>query len=108
MRVDERDLGPHQADQLVRPDLFGRTLVMDDLDLWGNSRSRAKGPRPQAQVGFLAIHHIGRIETFKQLPGAPLDQQEAPGDDIDLALAVPRPATICLRIEDSAVAKDRV
>ena len=58
-------------------------------------------PEAQAEIGILAVHEEVQVKAREPVPQAPLEHQEAPGDDVDLTIVVPLPRPQPLRIEEA-------
>ena len=59
------------------------------------------------EVGVLAVHEERLVEAVELLPDCPWRQAQAAGHDVDLALAVARPACQRLGVEQLRAAEDR-
>src|SRR5918996_4883041 len=105
--AQERRLASEEEQQLV---LAGRgrdaDLVHDD-GVRGDGRAVAERPGAEGEVGVLPVHEEARVEAAELVPERAWREQEAAGDDVDLAHGVPLPASERLGVEERAALERR-
>ena len=105
--AEQRHLPLHQHDQLVRPPRRGDADLVRDDAVRGDCWAVAGSPGAQRQIGVLAVHVEARVEAAEPLPHGARREQEAAGDDPDLADGVTLPAAERLRVENARVLEHR-
>src|SRR5258705_3627131 len=104
MAIDQCNSALKNLHPLVDRNNVRCTSVMHDRRFRRDAGPCTSQARPQAKIGFLAIHEKCGIEPLQLTPKLAINQEETACNNIDVSRSVPIPSTVCFGIEERASA----